>query len=166
MSDCIPRRAVYAGSFDPITLGHLDVIRRGAKLFDEVVVAVGINTSKATLFSLDERLDMIETSIAEFPNVSCATFSGLLIQFAKEQKASAIIRGLRAVTDFDYEFQIGLANMDMNPDIETIFLLTSPGNIFISSSIVKEIARFGGDVSSYLPPAAVTRITRKLGNKP
>ena len=165
MSDCIPRRAVYAGSFDPVTLGHLDVIRRGAKLFDEVVVAVGVNTSKATLFSLDERLAMIEESIAEFPNVSCAAFSGLLIQFVKEQKASAIIRGLRAVTYFDYEFQIGLANMDMNPDIETIFLLTSPGNIFISSSIVKEIARFGGDVSSYLPPAAVTRIAQKLGQK-
>jgi len=163
MSDCTPRRAIYAGSFDPITLGHLDVIRRGAKLFDEVVVAVGENSAKGSLFSLEERLEMIRETIDQCPNVSCATFSGLLIRFAEEENASAIIRGLRAVTDFDYEFQIGLANMDMNPKIETIFLLTSPGNIFISSSIVKEIARFGGDVSSYLPPAALSRITKKLG---
>ncbi len=159
---CKERIAIYAGSFDPVTLGHLDVVLRGSKLFDKVIVAIGRNTLKKHLFTVEERLEILRKSVEGLPNVSVDTFSGLLIEYAQRMNATAIIRGLRAVTDFDYEFQIGLANMDMNPEIETIFLLTSPKNIFISSSIVKEIARFGGDVSPYLPKPALDAIMKKM----
>ena len=163
MEDKKERAAIYAGSFDPATLGHLDVIERASKLFDKVIVAVGVNPAKKTLFSPEERVEIISSLIGGFPNVSVDVFSGLLVEFAKSKKACAIIRGLRAMTDFDYEFQIGLANMDMCPQIETIFLLTSPRNIFISSSLAKEIARFGGDASGYLPPQSIAALNKKLG---
>lgn len=146
--------AVYAGSFDPVTLGHLDVIRRGAGLFDEVVVAVGHNVRKQRLIPLDARLDALRQCTAALPNVRVDTFEGLLVHYCKRIGAKAILRGLRAVTDFEFEFQIGLANMDMAPEVETTFLLSDPHNIFISSSLIKEIAQNGGDVSRYLPEAS------------
>ena len=156
------RTAIYAGSFDPLTQGHIDIVKRGQKLFDRVIVAVGVNTAKDALFTHDERLDILENCLADLERVRVATFSGLLIEFAREQKACAIIRGLRAVTDFDYEFQIGLANMDLDRNIETVFFLTEPKNIFVSSSLVKEIARFGGKTSRYMAPYAEKALRRKM----
>lgn len=159
------RRAVYAGSFDPVTHGHLDVIRRGATLFDEVVVAIGHNVRKQRSLPLDVRLALLHEVTADIPNVRIDTFEGLLVHYCRRIEARAILRGLRAVTDFEFEFQTGLANMDMAPEIETVFLLTDPRNIFISSSLVKEIAVNGGDVSRYLPEAAL-RALRERGLAP
>lgn len=148
------RRAVYAGSFDPMTFGHLDIVTRGSELFDELIVAVGENPKKRYTLSLDERVGIIDSATSHLSNVSITTFQGLLVDFCQSNKANVILRGLRAVTDFEFEFQIGLANMDMAPQIETVFLLSEPKNIFISSSLIKEIAINGGSVSKYLPAAA------------
>jgi pantetheine-phosphate adenylyltransferase len=149
------RVAVYAGSFDPVTLGHLDVVRRGTTLFDEVVVAVGHNVRKQRMLPLDTRLGVLREVCADLPRTRVDCFEGLLVDYARSIGARAILRGLRAVTDFEFEFQTGLANMDMAPEIETVFLLTEPRNIFVSSSIVKEIHANGGDVSRYVPAAAL-----------
>jgi pantetheine-phosphate adenylyltransferase len=154
--------AVYAGSFDPITQGHLDLVRRACRLFDTVILAVGENPAKRTLMELDERLAVLRECTADLPEVKVDAFQGLLVDYCKEVGASAILRGLRAVSDFDFEFQIGLANMDMAPEVETVFLLAEPRNIFISSSLVKEIASNGGDVSRYVPPAALEALHRAL----
>jgi pantetheine-phosphate adenylyltransferase len=148
------RIAVYAGSFDPITQGHLDLVKRASVLFDEVVLAMGENPSKKYLLSPESRREVLEACTADFPNVHVDSFNGLLIDYCRKRGAGVILRGLRAVTDFEFEFQIGLANMDMAPDIETVFLLTEPRNIFISSSLVKEIATNGGDVKRYVPGPA------------
>ncbi len=148
------RIAVYAGSFDPITSGHMDLVRRATSLFDEVILAVGNNPAKRYLLSTDERVEVMKACTETLSNVSVDVFSGLLIDYCRARNAGFILRGLRAVTDFEFEFQIGLANMDMSPDIETVFLLTEPKNIFVSSSLVKEIAVNGGNVSKYLPEAA------------
>ncbi len=152
------RRAVYAGSFDPVTLGHLDVIRRGASLFDEVIVAIGHNVRKPRALPLEVRLDLLREVTAPLANVQVAQFEGLLVDYCRKVDARVILRGLRAVTDFEFEFQTGLANMDMAPEVETVFLLTEPRHIFISSSLVKEIHDNGGDVSRYLPPAALAAL--------
>lgn len=157
------RLAVYAGSFDPITLGHLDVASRAAGLFDRVILAVGENPAKRYLLSLEARMSVVQQATAHLPNVEVAAFRGLLVHFCKERGASAIVRGLRAVTDFEFEFQIGLANMDMAPEVETVFLLTDPRHIFISSSLVKEIANNGGDVARYLPGPAYAALMRAIG---
>lgn len=157
------RVAVYAGSFDPITSGHLDLVRRATGLFDEVVLAIGYNPAKRYLLSTETRLATLQACTADLENVSVDVFEGLLIDYCKTRGAGFILRGLRAVTDFEFEFQIGLANMDMSPDIETVFLLTEPRNIFVSSSLVKEIASNGGDVSKYLPPAAYDALMLALG---
>lgn len=156
------RLAVYAGSFDPITLGHLDVASRAARLFDKVVVAVGENPNKRYLLTLEQRMELVSKVTADLPNVEVAAFRGLLVQFCQQRGACAIVRGLRAVTDFEFEFQIGLANMDMAPEVETVFLLTDPRHIFISSSLVKEIAGNGGDVSRYLPREASEALHQAL----
>ena len=148
------RVAVYAGSFDPITVGHMDLVRRAAALFDRVILAIGSNPSKKYLLGDTERQHVVEKCIAGLPNVSVDTFDGLLIDYCRKVNANIILRGLRAVTDFEFEFQIGLANMDMAADIETVFLLTEPKNIFISSSLVREIASNGGSVERYLPGPA------------
>lgn len=148
------KRAIYAGSFDPVTLGHVDVIRRGARLFDEVIVAVGHNPRKARTLDLATRLGVLHEVCGELPNVRIDHFEGLLVHYCQRVGATAILRGLRAVTDFEFEFQTGLANMDMAPSIETVFLLTEPRHIFISSSLVKEIASMGGEASRYLPEAS------------
>ena len=144
------RRAIYAGSFDPPTIGHIDVIRRGAALFDELVVAVGNNPAKRYWFDLDQRESLLRESLGQVANVRVIRFSGLLVHAAEEQGAQVILRGLRALSDFDLEFRNGLANRDLT-GIETMFLLTEPANIFVSSSLVKEIAGNGGDVSRYVP---------------
>ena len=145
------RRAIYPGSFDPVTNGHLDVIERARKLFDEVVVAVAHNDGKQPLFSLEERLDLLQQTAGRIENIRIAEFSGLLVEFARAEKAGAVIRGLRAVSDFEFEFQMALMNRSLNPAVETIFLMPKEEYTYLSSRIVKEIARLGGNVSSFVP---------------
>lgn len=156
------RRAVYAGTFDPITLGHIDILRRGCTLFDEVILAVGHNPAKRTLLDLETRLQVIRESTADLPNLTIGSFSGLLVDYCRKVEATAILRGLRAVTDFEFEFKIGLANMDMAPEVQTVFLLTEPHLLFISSSLIREIASHDGDVSRYVPPAALRALQAAL----
>jgi len=155
------RTAVYAGSFDPITLGHLDIAARGSKLVDKLIIAIGVNPKKKYTFTLEERIAMVKECTAKYPNIEVRSFQGLLVHFCRDHSAGIILRGLRAVTDFEFEFQIGLANMDMASDIETVFLLSEPQNIFISSSLVKEIAFNQGEVQQYLPPSAYRRLMEK-----
>lgn len=162
MSNSLSGRAVYAGSFDPLTYGHMDMIQRASRLFDDLIIGIGENPKKSYLFDIETRVTMVQEQISEIPNVSVQRFQNLLIDFAESVDANVILRGLRASTDFDYEFQIGLVNMNMNRNIETLFLLTDPKNIFISSSTVKEIAYFGGNLDSYVPPAIEERLREKF----
>lgn len=155
------RIAIYPGSFDPITVGHLDLIRRGAGLYDELVVGVGNNPDKRNYwFSVEERVDLVEHACADLTNVRVAHFTGLIVDAAREWNAEVVLRGLRALSDFDAEFRNGLANRDLS-GIETVFMLTDPGNIFISSSLVKEIANNGGDVSGYVPAGVYDAIQNR-----
>jgi len=156
------RRAIYPGSFDPVTNGHLDVIERARKLFDEVIVAVAHNDEKQPLFSLDERLALLRQTVGEIDNVRIAEFKGLLVEFAKEEKARAVIRGLRAVFDFEFEFQMALMNRKLDAAAETIFLMPKEEYTYLSSRIVKEIARLGGDVSSFVPTCVAKALTTKF----
>jgi pantetheine-phosphate adenylyltransferase len=148
------RRAIYPGSFDPVTNGHLDVIARARKLFDEVVVAVAHNIEKEPLFTLEERLGLLREALGNEPGVRVGQFEGLLVDFAVAQKANAVIRGLRAVSDFEFEFQMALMNRKLQGSVETIFLMPKEEYTYLSSRMVKEIARLGGDISSFVPPAA------------
>lgn len=157
------RVAVYAGSFDPVTNGHVDILRRGAPLFDEVVLAVGHNPSKRGLLTLDQRLEILTAVAAPLPNVRVGWFEGLLVDYCRSIDAVAILRGLRTVTDFEFEFKIGLANRDMAPAVETVFLFTDPAQLFVSSSLVREIASYGGDVSRYVPGPALQPLLTALG---
>lgn len=157
------RVAVYAGSFDPMTNGHLDILRRGAGLFDELIVAVGHNPNKRGLLALDERLAVLRAVVSPIHNVRVDVFEGLLVDYCRSVGAAAILRGLRTVTDFEFEFKIGLANRDMAPEIETVFLFTDPTMLFVSSSLVREIATYGGDVSRYVPEAAHGPLMAALG---
>ncbi len=156
--------AIYAGSFDPVTLGHLDLVRRASKLFDRVVVAVGIHPTRKALFTVEERLELLRKSTASIANLEIASFSGLLIQHCQEIGAQIVIRGLRHTMDFEYELQIAHANADMAPDIETVFLPTSNKHAFITASLVREIASHGGDVSRYAPPPVCEALRNKLQN--
>jgi pantetheine-phosphate adenylyltransferase len=156
------KRAIYPGSFDPVTNGHLDVIERGRKLFDEVIVAVAHNDEKQALFSLEERLHFLEQSIGKIDNVRIAKFEGLLVEFAMAQQASAVIRGLRAVSDFEFEFQMALMNRKLEGNVETIFLMPKEEYTYLSSRIIKEIARLGGDVSSFVPPTVGKALSKKF----
>ncbi|MEI5675861.1 MULTISPECIES: pantetheine-phosphate adenylyltransferase [unclassified Nocardioides] len=158
------RRAVCPGSFDPVTNGHIDIIERAATLFDEVVVAVGVNASKNRLFSPDERMDMLSQACAGFANVTVAGFTGLLTTFCEERGIHAIVKGLRAVSDFDYELQMAQMNASLT-DVETVFVPTSPEYSFLASSLVKEVASFGGDVSSLVPGFVHTRLTTRLAER-
>jgi pantetheine-phosphate adenylyltransferase len=160
------QRAVYAGSFDPVTYGHLDIIRRGAALYPELTVAVGDNPRKKYVFSAEERRRMVEESLSDLPGVKVIRFSGLLIDLARSAGAKVILRGLRATTDFEYEFQLGLANRDLCPEIETVFLLTGAANIFISSSTAKEIAMGGGPVDRYVPKPVGRRLYQTFNVTP
>jgi len=154
--------AVYPGSFDPVTFGHLDIIERATKFADKLIVAVLSNSSKAPMFSVDERLLMLKEACGHIDNVEFAVFSGLLVDFAKEASANAIIRGLRAVTDFEYEFQMALTNRSLCDDIETLFISTSTQYLYLSSSIVKEVALLGGDVGLMVPRGVEEKMLKKI----
>ncbi len=155
------RKAIYPGSFDPVTLGHLDIIERSSKLADHLIVGVLKNNTKSPLFSVEERVNMLREVTGKMPNVEVMSFSGLLVDFAKEQGVSIIVRGLRAVTDFEYELQMSQTNRIVNPDVDTIFLNTNLKYAYLSSSIVKEIARYGGDISQFVPACIIDRIKAK-----
>jgi len=155
------KRAIYPGSFDPPTLGHLDIITRSARLVDELVVGVLNNSAKNSLFSVEERVSMLNEMTAQLPNVKADSFHGLLIDYAKRIDASVVIRGLRAVTDFEYEIQIAQTNHKVDPDIETIFLTTSLEYSYLSSTIVREFASYGGDISHFVPQQLIGRIYAK-----
>ena len=155
------KRAIYPGSFDPLTLGHLDMIERSAKIVDELVIGVLNNSAKNSLFSLDERVSMIKEMTESMPNVTVASFDGLLVDYMKEINATIIVRGLRAVTDFEYELQIAQTNHVESPEVETIFLTTSLQYSYLSSTIVKEFASYGGDISKFVPARFIDRIYEK-----
>jgi pantetheine-phosphate adenylyltransferase len=157
------RRAIYPGSFDPITNGHLDVIERARKLFDEVVVAVAHNDEKQPLFSLKDRLDLLRETAGKIDNVRIAEFEGLLVEFARNEEAGIVIRGLRAISDFEFEFQMALMNRKLDSAVETIFLMPKEEYTYLSSRIVKEIARLGGDVSGFVPACVARALSRKFG---
>lgn len=146
------RHCIYPGTFDPITYGHMDVLQRAAKLFDRVTVAVAENAGKSPLFTADERLEMVRANVARFQNVTVTTFAGLLVDFAMEKKADAIIRGLRAVSDFEFEFNMALMNRHLQPRLETIFVMPNEQFSYTSSSLVKQVAKYGGDVRHFVPP--------------
>lgn len=155
------RTAIYPGSFDPLTNGHLDVLERAAKLFDRVIVAIALSESKNPLFTLDERLALMKPAVARMKNVKADVFDGLLVEYATKQKAQAIVRGLRAVSDFEFEFQMALMNRKLDKKIETIFMMPKETYTFISSRIVKEIARMGGDISEFVPPHVEAALRKK-----
>jgi len=148
-----------------MTFGQLDVARRGAQLFDKVIVAVGENPKKRYLLPLERRIELIEQVTADIPNITAQSFQGLLVNYCRDVSATVILRGLRAVSDFEFELQIGLANRDMDPDIEPVVLLTEPRNIFISSSLIKEIASNGGDIHRYVPPEVEVAVLKALGGE-
>ena len=156
------RTAIYPGSFDPITNGHLDVVQRAAKLFDRIIVAVATNDSKNPLFTLGERKQLVLQAIGHLGNVEVDSFNGLLVNYVDEQKGGAIIRGLRAVSDFEFEFQLALMNRKLNERVETIFMMPKDTYTFLSSRIVKEIARLGGDVSSFVPTHVQAALAQKF----
>ena len=156
------RTVIYPGSFDPLTNGHLDVIQRAAKLFDRVIVAVADNDTKHPLFDLAERKQLVDASIRHLPNVKGDTFSGLLVDYVEQCSAEAIIRGLRALSDFEFEFQLALMNRKLNERVETIFMMPKDTYTFLSSRLVKEIARLGGDVGSFVPAHVQTALKQKL----
>ena len=155
------KKAIYPGSFDPVTFGHMDIITRSAQIVDELVVGVLNNSAKNSLFSLEERVSMIKEMTTSLPNVEVGSFEGLLVDYMKEINATIIIRGLRAVTDFEYELQIAQANSVQNSDIETIFLTTNLNYSYLSSTIVKEFASYGGDISKFVPEQFIDRIYAK-----
>jgi pantetheine-phosphate adenylyltransferase len=154
--------AIYPGSFDPVTNGHLDIVKRGLKLFDKIIVTILYNPGKETLFSVDERLDMLQMSMKNLSNVEIDRFDGLLVDYAAKRKANAILRGMRAVSDFEYEFQMALMNRRLNREIQTVFLMTGLRWIFTSSSIIKEAARFGGNIEGMVPSMVLKRIKEKF----
>jgi pantetheine-phosphate adenylyltransferase len=157
--------AVCPGSFDPVTLGHLDVIKRACKLFDKVIVVVMINTTKHPAFSVEERVDFLKKVTQDFYNVEVDTYTGLLADYAALKNATAVVKGLRVMSDFEYEFQMALTNMVLNPKVETIFLPASIECMFLSSSMVREVARYGRDISKFVPPEILKNIVLKLYNK-
>jgi pantetheine-phosphate adenylyltransferase len=156
------RKAIYPGSFDPITNGHLDIIGRAAKIFDEIIVAVLHNDDKQHLFPIDERLRILQETLAHIPNISLCTFSGLLVDFATECGTDLVIRGLRMVSDFDYEFQMTLTNRQLKSDLETVFLMTDAAYSFLSSSVVRQIAGYHGKIEHLVPPASALALRQKF----
>jgi pantetheine-phosphate adenylyltransferase len=160
------RIAIYPGSFDPLTNGHLDVIQRATKLFDRIVVAVAKNESKHPLFEMEERLELVRQAVRHLSNVEADSFDCLLVEYVEKRGAQAIIRGLRAVSDFEFEFQLALMNRKLNERIETIFMMPKDTYTFLSSRIVKEIARLGGDVSPFVPPNVRAVLAEKLAREP
>ncbi len=157
--------AIYPGSFDPITNGHLDIVERGLSIFDKIIVAILLNPSKESFFSVEERMEMLQISMKKFTNVEFDTFDGLLVDYAHKQKAHAILRGMRAVSDFEYEFQLALMNRRLRREIQTVFLMTGLRWIFTSSSIIKEAAQFGGDIKDMVPPIVNKKLQKKYAEK-
>jgi len=161
------RRAIYPGSFDPVTRGHLDIIERGCKLFDEIVVAILVNAEKRSLFTTEERREMIEEAIAEVESGGCRlrvdSFQGLLVRYAVEQGADAIVRGIRAVSDYEYELQMALMNRRLEPRIETVFMMSAEDYSYVSSRLVKEVYQLGGEIAGLVPASVEARMLRKLG---
>ncbi len=160
------RIAIYPGSFDPVTNGHIDIAKRGLKLFDKIIVAILHNPGKSSLFSVDERIEMLKISMQHLPNIEIDTFDGLLVDYAARRGAKAILRGMRAVSDFEYEFQLALMNRKLNREIQTVFLMTGLRWIFTSSSIIKEAVQFGGNIEDMVPPIVNERIKRKFNPPP
>lgn len=160
------RIAVCPGSFDPVTYGHRDIIRRASRLFDKVIVLVSINPSKNPSFSVTERIDMIKAVTDDLDNIEIDSFNGLLADYVKKKGAVAIVKGLRAVSDFEYEFQQGLANKKLYDGAETVFLITQPENMFISSSVVKQVAQFGGDLTNFVPGKVKDIIVERFSKRP
>ena len=158
------KRAVCPGSFDPITFGHLDIIERASNQFDELIVAVFVNRKKSGLFTIEERMEMIQENVSKFKNVRVDSGDGLLVEYCKKNSVQAIVKGLRAVTDFDYELQMSQINLQLQ-GVETLFISTAPAHSFLSSSLVKEIASHGGDVSSYIPAELLERLKDRLAGK-
>lgn len=154
--------AIYPGSFDPVTLGHYDIIKRSAAMFDQVVIGVLNNTSKSPLFSLEERVKMLKDTVSGLPNVSVESFNGLLVDFVKQKHTNIIIRGLRALTDFDLEMQMAQSNRMVDPDVDTVFLSTSLEYSYLSSSIVKEYARYGVDLKAFVPECVIAELIDKM----
>jgi len=154
--------AVYPGSFDPVTCGHLDVIQRGARIFDRLIIAVLRNEQKNPLFSVEERVEMVRASIGGIDNVEVDSFDGLLVQYAKQKGAKALIRGIRAISDYEFELQMALMNRRLAPEIETVFLMAGEAYSFISSRLVKEVIRLGGDIQGLVPAPVETRLRRML----
>jgi pantetheine-phosphate adenylyltransferase len=157
--------ALYPGTFDPITNGHVDIMRRAVALFDRLVIAVAENVRKAPLFSVDERRAMIRASVGEDPRIEVDAFSGLLVDYARRRQARVVVRGLRAIADFEYEFQFAHMNRHLAPDLETLFLMTSEESFYVSSSLVKEVATMGGDISRIVPPPVAEALSRKFNRK-
>jgi pantetheine-phosphate adenylyltransferase len=160
----VTRRAIYPGSFDPITMGHLDIIERSAKLFDEVIVAVLLNIDKRPMFSTEERVEMIEQA-AQWSNVRVSTFDGLLVQYATEQGAQVIVRGIRAVSDYEYELQMALMNRRLEPAVETVFLMAAEAYSYLSSRLIKEVFKLGGSITGLVPELVERRMREKALNK-
>ncbi len=158
------RTVVYPGSFDPFTNGHLDVVQRAAKLFDRVIVAVAENEGKSPLFTMQERTNLVGEATKDLPNVEVDAFSGLLVQYVEQRRADAIIRGLRAVSDFEFEFQLALMTRNLNERVETIFMMPKDTYTFLSSRIIKEIARLGGDITPFVPVGVKKALLEKLAN--
>lgn len=157
------KTAIYPGSFDPITNGHLDLIQRGLKIFDEIIVAIAVNPVKQPLFTIEERVDMIRRVLNHHPRVRIDHFTGLLVDYVRRQNTNVILRGLRAVSDFDYEFQLALMNRRLAPEIETVFLMTSLKWVFLSSSILKEAVSLGGVLEDIVPPLVFQLLRKKFG---
>ena len=160
------RTVIYPGSFDPLHNGHLDVVRRAARIFDQVIVAVAFNEGKKPLFTVDERYEMVRNAIADLPKVTADRFDGLLVHYVVQQNACAVLRGLRAVSDFEFEFQLALMNRKLDERVETVFMTPKDTYTFVSSRLVKEIARLGGDVSPFVPDNIVASLQRKLRQRP
>jgi len=158
------QRAVYPGTFDPMTMGHVDLVRRASKLFDSVIIAIASSDSKKPMFSLEERIEIGNKIFADDPKVEVVGFSGLLVNFAKDNDANILIRGLRVVADFEYEFQLANMNRAMSPDIESVFLTPKEEYSYISSSLVKEIATMGGDVTRFVDPVTLEALNQKIKN--
>ena len=161
----MPKIAIYPGSFDPVTNGHLDIIERGLKLFDKIIIAILINPGKQFLFTLEERMQMLEVCLKKFPNVEIDTFNGLTVDYAAQCNAQGILRGLRALSDFEYEFQMALMNRRLNREVQTVFLMTGMRWIYTSSSIIKEAAQFGGNIKGMVPPVVEKRIKERYARK-
>ncbi len=154
--------AIYPGTFDPISLGHTDLVHRAARLFDHVIVGVAYSYQKSTLFSLDERVSMTQHVLADIPNLQVLSFDGLLINFAQEQNASVLLRGMRAVSDFEFEFQLASMNRSLAPDIESLFLTPTEEYSFLSSTLIREVSRLGGDISKFVHPHIETALNKKF----